>query len=249
MSRWKASALHLGISILLVSALAALLALSWYPPAYAWAMGGLGLIAILAGVDVGVGPLLTLVVWDARKPSLRFDMAVIVLLQALAFGYGVYAIFQARPVYLVFAKDRFELVTVANIPDGETEKASREEFRSLPLAGPEVIAAQEPADHAERERLMFAAVSGGADLAQLPRYYVPYAEMAAAAIRKARPLGPLMQRDPVTRDAVSAYLARKSLDPSGVKFLPLRAKRHDQTVLLDAATGNVLDILNVDPWP
>jgi hypothetical protein len=161
MSRWKASAIHLGISVLVISTLGALLAMTWYPPAYAWAMGGLGLIAILACVDVCLGPLLTLIVWDVKKPSLKLDMAVIVLIQMFGLGYGLYTIFMARPVYLVFAVDRFELVSAPDIPEGESEKAARAEFKSLPLANPRIVAAQMPIDSAERSSLLFSAMSRG----------------------------------------------------------------------------------------
>jgi hypothetical protein len=249
MSRWKASAIHLGISALIVLMLSALLALTWYPPVYAWAAGSLGLIGILAGVDVTLGPLLTLIVWDVKKPSLRFDMAVIVLLQLSGLGYGLYSIYWARPVYMVFATGRFDLVAAADIPPEELAKASREEFKSLSLTGPKIIAARRPTDARERTRLLFSALSGGADLPQIPQYYVPYTEMSAEAVRKAQPLSQLMQRGTEIRDTLTAYLERNKLDSSKVKFLPLRAKQHDQTVLIDNATGEVLGIVNIDPWP
>jgi hypothetical protein len=248
MSRWKAAAIHLGVSALIVSSLGALLAMTWYPPVFAWAMGGLGLIGILAGVDVCLGPLLTLIAWNVKKSSLRLDMTVIVLLQVLGLSYGLYTIFLARPVYMVFTKDRFHLLTAPDIPIGELEKASREEFKSLPLTGPKIIATQEPIDSTERTKLLFSALSGGADLPQIPQYYVPYAKMAAEAVQKALPLGQLMQRNAEARDTLTAYLERNRLDPSEVKFLPLRAKQHDQTVLVGSASGEVLGIVNIDPW-
>lgn len=248
MSRWKASVIHLGVSALVISMLALLLSLTWYPPAYAWAMGGVGIIAILAGVDVCLGPLLTLIVWNAKKPSLRLDMTVIILVQMGGLGYGLYSIFMARPVYAVFSIDRFELIAAPNIPEGETERALRSEFKILPLTGPEIVATQLPADSAERSSLLFSAMSGNPDLAQLPRYYVPYAELAPEAARKAKPLDALTQRDAATRDKLSAYLSSHDLDPAKVKFLPMRAKAHDQTVLVDADTGAVLGIVNIDPW-
>lgn len=248
MSRWKAFAAHFGISVLLVLSLAAIFLMTWYPPEYARAVGGLELVGILAGVDVCLGPFLTLIVWNVKKPNLRFDMTVIVLVQILGLGYGLYTIFMARPVYMVFNVDRFDVVSVADIPAGELEKAKREEFRSLPLTGPKVIAAQLPTDIAERNQLLFSSVAGGADLPQLPRYYLPYAELATEAARKASPLDPLLQRDPQTRATLADYLESHHLDPAKVKFLPLRAKKHDQTVLVDGVTGAVLGIVNVDPW-
>jgi hypothetical protein len=249
MSRWKASAIHVSISALVVFTLGVLLALTWYPPVYAWATGGLGLIAILAGVDVCLGPLLTLIVWNVKKPSLKFDLAVIALVQMLGLSYGLYTIFMARPVYMVFATDRFDLVTANEIPEGELEKARREEFKSLPLTGPKTIAAQGPTDREERHRLLFSALAGGADLPQVPQYYVPYAEMAAEAVRRALPLSQLTERNAETRDRLSAYLDSKKLDPSKLKFLPLRANKYDQTVLIDNVKGDILGIVNIDPWP
>ncbi|MDD5035653.1 MAG: hypothetical protein PHE55_12935 [Methylococcaceae bacterium] len=65
---------------------------------------------------------------------------------------------------------------------------------------------------------------------------------------KALPLAPLMPRDAETRDTLRAYLESHRLDPSQVKFLPLRAKKRDQTVIIDAANGAVLGIVDLDPW-
>lgn len=248
MTRWKASAIHLGISILVISTLGAFLLLTWYPPAYLRAVGGVGLIAILAGVDATLGPFLTLVVWNVQKPSLRFDMAVIVLLQLAALAYGLHAIFLARPVYLVFAVDRFTLVTAAEIPEGESAKAEREEFRSLPLAGPKLAAAQGPTERAERNTVLFSAIAGGADIQQLPKYYLPYPQLAAEAARKALPLDALSKRDEQTRERLMVSLDKSKLDPGKVKFLPLRSKQHDQTVLVDGTSGEVLGIVDIDPW-
>jgi hypothetical protein len=247
MSRWKASTIHLAISALIVLSLGAVLSLTWYPPAYVQAVGGLGLIAILVAVDVTIGPLLTLIVWDVKKRSLRFDMAVIAMLQISALSYGLYAIFWARPVYVVFATDRFELVAAADIPEGEQEKAKRQEFKTLPLAGPEIVATRMPDDRDERSDLVFYAMAG-LDVPQMPRYYVPYADLAAEAARKARPLDSLTRRNEEAREKLASYLKEKKLDPSRVGFLPLRAKQQDQTVLVNNATGEVLGIVNVDPW-
>lgn len=248
MTRWKASALHLCISTLVILTLGTALSLTWYPPTYAWAMGGLGLIAILAGVDITLGPLLTLIVWNVKKPSLRFDMAVIVALQLAGLSYGLYTITQARPVYVVFAYDRFDLVSAADLPEAALEKASLAEFKTLPLTGPKIIAAQRPAEREARNQLLFTALAGGADLAQTPQYYVPYQELTGEILQKAKPLTTLMRRNTQGREKLERFLTSHKLDQAKVKFLPLRAKAHDQTVLLDAATGEILEIMNLDPW-
>lgn len=247
MTRWKAAAIHLGLSIAAALSLAALLAATWYPPTFAAAVGGLGLLGILAGVDACLGPLLTLIVFDARKPSLRFDLAVIVLLQLLALGYGLYTIHWARPVYIVFTVDRFEMVAAVDIAPEDLAKAQREEFRSLSLTGPQVVAAQGPTDPAEKTRVLMSALSGGADLQNLPQYYVPYGEMVAQVRAKAQPLAQTMAKSDAARAALSAYVEGHGLDPARLKTLPLRA-RHDQTVLIDAETAALLGVVDLSPW-
>ena len=101
-------------------------------------MGGATLILLLIGVDVVIGPLITLIIFDPKKKSLRFDLAVIAVLQLGALLYGCSVMFNARPVYNVFVVDRFEVVA-ANAIDEESREKAAPEFRSLPLTGPKVV--------------------------------------------------------------------------------------------------------------
>jgi hypothetical protein len=238
--------LALGITVLLT--VAGLLAATWYPPAYLAAAGGLGLIGILAGVDACVGPLLTLIIFKARKPGLKFDLTVIALLQILAMGYGLYTIYWARPVYVVFTKDRFDLVSAFEIPQQNLDRASREEYRTLPLMGPQIVAAKQPENAQERESILFSALSGGLDLQHFPKFYVPYAEASGAVVQKGKQLDALLRRDEKTRRTLTAFLENNNLQPSQVKFLPLRAKIKDQTVLIDGTSAQVVGIVDIDPW-
>jgi hypothetical protein len=247
-SRWQAAFIHVGLSALIILSVGGLLVLTWYPIEYIRAVGGIGLIGILAGVDICIGPLLTLIIWDVRKPELKFDIAVIALCQLLALGYGLHAIFQARPVYMVFAKDRFELIAAVDIPEGELAKAERDEFKSLPLLGPKTVGVIEPTDGKERERVLISSISGGADLPQFPQYYVPYDGVIGEVLKRAQVLDRLLKRDEETRNALLDYFLSHKLDFDKVRFLPLRAGKRDQTVLIDAKTGMVLAIVDVDPW-
>ena len=70
LNRWKAAAIHLGLSVLIAATVVTVMLLVWYPPPYFDTMGGTGLLKILVGVDVTLGPLLTLIIFDPRKKSL-----------------------------------------------------------------------------------------------------------------------------------------------------------------------------------
>ena len=124
--------------------LAALL-LVWYPQPYFRLAGGAGLMMILIGVDVVIGPLLTLVVFNPAKKSLRLDLAVIVALQVAALIYGITVIAQARPVFVVFAGERFTVVP-ANAIDPESLASAKPPFATLPINGPRTVGARLPDD-------------------------------------------------------------------------------------------------------
>src|SRR5689334_2185147 len=144
MNRYKAALIHLGISATIATATLIFMLTVWYPGPFFTAVGGAGLVLILLGVDVTIGPLITLVVFNPVKKSLRMDLTIVALLQLAAFLYGVSVIFEARPVYVAFAVDRFELVRAADLDPEDVKKAKLERFRSLPLLRPEVIAVRRP---------------------------------------------------------------------------------------------------------
>jgi len=62
-------------------------------------------------VDVILGPLITLTVFNRSKPrsELVRDLTVVGLIQLAALGYGLWTVFVARPVHLVFEYDRFRV--------------------------------------------------------------------------------------------------------------------------------------------
>ena len=116
-TRWQAAAIHLGISAAIALAVVGAMRIAWYPAPYFDAAGGAMLLLLLVGVDVVVGPLLTLVVYSPQKKHLHADLAVIAALQLAALAYGVSVMYGARPVYVAFAGDRFELVAANAIAD------------------------------------------------------------------------------------------------------------------------------------
>ena len=144
LSRWKASGIHLLLSAGIAGALVAVMLLVWYPWPLFEVAGGSGLIMILVGVDVVLGPLITLVIFKAGKKGLKFDLAVIASLQLAALAYGVHAVYVVRPVYMVYNIDRFNLVAAIDLDPADLAAAKREEFRRLPVDGPHYIAAIQP---------------------------------------------------------------------------------------------------------
>ena len=245
-TRWQAAPIHLGISALVAALVVWSMLFLWYPQPYFGVSGGQRLLLLLIGVDVIIGPLLTLIVFDPRKKRLKQDLAVIAALQLAALAYGAWIMFNARPVYVAFAGDRFELVE-ANAIDPADQARARPGFRTLPLTGPQVVGTRLPADPEERDRMGLAAMLGGG-LGLFPQHYVPYATVARSVLAKGKPLATLREGHPDRAAAIDAWVAANGKPEAALRFVPLQARRGDMAVVVDAATGEVRGVLPVDPW-
>lgn len=106
-NRLGAFLIHLGISLLIFVVLAVVIRFVWYPDFFFAADGGWQGIRIVAAVDLVLGPLLTLIVFDRRKPELRRDLTMIGVFQLSCLIAGTYVVFDQRPLALVYVDGRF----------------------------------------------------------------------------------------------------------------------------------------------
>ena len=242
MSRWQASGLHLLISATIAAAVVTLMLAVWYPPPLFEAAGGNGLLVILVAVDVVLGPLLTLIVFKAGKRGMKLDLAIIGLVQIAALVYGAYVVALARPAFIVFVKDRFELATAVELQPEELAAAKLPQFRALPWAGPVLVAADMPTDPAEREKIVTLALSG-LDLQHFPRYYVPYAERRKEVLAKAETVARMRKTEPAAAKVIDEYLAGAAIQESAVRVLLLRTRFAWIAVLVDPVSAEPLKML------
>jgi len=241
-SRWQASGTHLLISLTIAAAVVTLMLSLWYPQPLFEAAGGNDLLFILVGVDVVLGPLLTLIVFKSGKRGMKFDLALIGLVQIAALAYGVTVVFLARPAFIVFVKDRFEMVSVVELGPAELAAAKYPEFRAPPWSGPLLVAADMPVDPGERKKLIELAM-GGFDLQHYPRYYVPYAERTKEVLAQADTVARLRATEPVTAKEVDEYLVSSGTKEDAVRCLLLRTRFAWVAVLVDANTARPVKML------
>jgi hypothetical protein len=241
-TRWQASAVHLLLSAAIALAFLALLLFVWYPGPLFEAAGGRDLLMILMGVDIVAGPLITLIVFRWDKPRLKLDLAVIGAVQLAALLYGAHIMFLARPAFIVFVKDQFQVATAIDLDPAEMQKAKDPKFRSAPLTGPILAYAQTPTDVAEQQRLFKEAFSGR-DLENFPQHFVPYAARAQDALAKSWTIAQLREKEPLVGKIVDEYLARSGTKEADVRFLRMRAPRAWLAVLVDAKTGEPVKML------
>jgi hypothetical protein len=247
MSRWKAAAIHLSISLAIGTVVGVLLFEFWYPPPYFRADGGSELILLLVGVDLCVGPLLTLLVFRVGKRGLRFDLTAIAIMQAIALIYGMSVVSKSRPIFLVGVVDRFVLVAADEVTDADLAQGQQPQFRSRSWAGPRLVAVQMPSDPNERSDLAFSALSGR-DAQNLPKYYRDFSTQGRTLLADAKSLAALRKKGPAADEMVSRWLHDSGRAPASVAWLPLQARKHDMTMLIDASTAIPLKALPIDPW-
>jgi hypothetical protein len=250
MSRLRAFSIHLAISATIAAAVIALMLLLWYKPPFFSALGGKHILLILLGVDVTLGPLITLIIFNHLKSrkALTFDLSVIALMQATALIYGMSVLFHARPVFVVFSGGSFDLITANMLSPQDIAKAKNPAYRTLPLTGPIYVYTEMPSDIKERNEVVFS-LTAGKDLPQFPQFYTPYNEHGSVEGRAAKPIAELKQRNPKLVAKIDRAIQASGRAESAVGFVPLRAKFQDQAVLLGKSDGEVLALLEVDPWP
>lgn len=248
LNRFQAAGSHLLGSSLVALCSAALVFLVWYPGPLASATGVIGIFLILLTVDVALGPLITLIVFNPAKKELKRDLLIVLLLQVVALLYGLHAVFIARPVYRVFSVDRFELVYANDLTNAKLQKATDPHFKMPPVLGPETIYARRPETSKERIDIAMGAMAGGDDVAQLPQFYAPYSEAKALVLKRLQPLEKLNDVNKDRRTDVDALIRKYAGRPGGVGYLPTRGKVQDLTVIVARDSAAVLESLDLNPW-
>jgi len=241
MSRWKAASIHLVASCVLALLAFLLLFFVWYPPPLFAAGGGDRLVVLLLSIDIVLGPLLTLVVFRSGKRGMRFDLTVIAVLQLSALAYGLHVMAVARPVWLVYAVDRFVAVS-ANAIDPLDAGQAPPEFRAQSWTGPRVVGAQLP--EGDEAMTQLASAFAGKDIEQSPRYYVDYQRVRGEAVRRRKPLAGLAATNAA---AVAAFVAKHGGAEADYGYLPLVARSRDVAAVVDG-TGNVVGYIDAKPW-
>lgn len=110
-NRWSAFAVHIAISLVAFLVLGSVIYFWWYPGFLFTSDGGTEGIKLIAGVDFLIGPFLTLCVYKLGKRGLQFDLVLIALLQIACLTYGMWTVYQTRPVALVYTMGSFRSIS------------------------------------------------------------------------------------------------------------------------------------------
>lgn len=246
--RIKASGLHFGISVVIAMLAAALVFGLWYPYPYREISGGRELFFLVVVVDVILGPLITFAVFnrDKSKAELARDLALVVLIQLGALGYGLWTVFEARPVHMVFEYDRFRVVHAVDVPD-EMLELTPSGIDPLPITGPTLLSLREFWDAKEKMDATMAALQG-VSLSARPDLWQPYEQAIPVILKAARPISLLKSRFAAQGEQIDDAVALTKRNPQEIVFVPMVGRKTFWTVLLDAKSAEILGYMPLDSF-
>ena len=245
--RLKAAGVHLVISLAIAALAALLVFFVWYPYPYREISGGRELFSLVVVVDVIMGPLMTLAVFNLKKPrkELRRDLAVIGLLQLAALVYGLWTVAIARPVHLVFEIDRFRVVHAVDVEPALLKRAPPD-LQQLPLMGPTLLSVRGFKDSKESFDATMAALQG-LELGARPDFWQSYEKARSQIIAKAKPVADLKIRFPARVIDIDAAMTAVPVN-TPVGYIPLHSRATFWTVLVNTNTAEVLGFVHLDPY-
>jgi len=184
LSKFKAFAIHLCGSVTVITLYLLLVFLVWYPYPYFNIEKVWEVIRVVIGVDVFIGPLLTLVVYRAGKPSLKFDLTAIIVVQLAALLWGVSVTYSQRPVYTALVSDNavFRVVSASEV---DTNAVTEPVLKTSPWSGPRLVYVDLPYDEEEYVRLGKENLENGRSFAQYVQFYKPIQEYKEAVLHQA----------------------------------------------------------------
>lgn len=241
LSKLKAFAVHLCGSIAVITLYLLLVFLIWYPYPYYNIEKVWDVIRVVIGVDVFIGPLLTLVVYRAGKPSLKFDLSVIIVVQLTALLWGVSVTYSQRPVYTALVNDSavFSIVSASEV---DTSAVSDPALKTSPWSGPHLVYVDLPYDKKEYVRLGKENLENGRGFAEYSQFYQPILPYKDVVIQQAVDIRERMAAYADLKIEVKACLDRNGGGLDDYLFIPVEGRvsigflvlRRDDLQVVDA---------------
>jgi hypothetical protein len=242
-----ATAIHFGATLVLAAIAAALIFLVWYPPPFQKMVGGTELFMLVVGCDLALGPLMSLVIYNSRKPrrELLTDYTIVGLIQISALVYGVLVVADTRPAYVAFSGDRFEIVGAAELRRKELADARDPKYRTVSWTGPRYVAVVISA--ADHENALFEALAGNLEHVR-PRFYVSYESQLENIRNHAKKVADLAKRKPESRGLLEEAARDTGIADEHLGWLPVAHIKGFWTVLIDTRTSRPVAWIPVDPY-
>ncbi|MBV7433528.1 hypothetical protein KRX19_00670 [Cardiobacteriaceae bacterium TAE3-ERU3] len=232
----KVAGTHFAISLAITAILAYIVFYVWYPYPLSAVTGSFGLFWLLVSIDVVCGPLLTLLLSSPKKSrrEMMVDLGLVITIQLSAFIYGMYHVYEARPVAVVFEVDRLRVLNPVDIATEELPDAP-EGYRKLPLFDHFTLSTRQAKDGDDRLDAIDKSLSG-LDIGQRPSWWIPYQDDLEDIKARANSVADLNKAlDEQQQKILSKAVAKTGQSIDKLYYLPLTsALTSDWIALLDS---------------
>jgi hypothetical protein len=244
--RLKAFGLHLLASATALSLILGSLYFGWYRWPGWYLADAAHVVLVMIGVDVVLGPLLTLIIARSTKPrrELARDIAMIVVVQLCALGYGTVSLWNGRPLYFAFSESLLQMVQAYDIEPGEAALGRQQNPELAPhwYSLPRWVWAPLPKDPSESSKIVTSAITGGDDVISMPRYFKRWEEGLPDLRSQLKKVDNLpyfskRQKETLKERMRSAGLATDHLDT-----MVLIGRGHPLLAVLDPKSTNIVAI-------
>lgn len=241
--RIRAFVVHLLFSVCIAVAGLFFVFLVWHPAPLEKAVGVTFIFLIMLAIDVILGPLLTLFLAKKGKKGLKFDLTLIVLIQMIAYIYGMYNIATSRPAWIVFDTFRFDVVQANDIDKSHINKAHKK-YQSAGWLGPAYVAVKPSIDDKEKNKRLFYEIENGFAPSMQPQLYQPLEKAWSDITKKQKALKNLQEFN-ANKQLVKSISEKH---PKATGWLPLKAYNQNMVVLVDSKNKQILKIVDLRPW-
>ena len=240
----KALSIHLGLSLVFVSLILGLVIYFWYPLEYLGITNFKGLVLLILSIDLVLGPLLTFVVFNPNKKSLRFDLAAIAVIQVAALSYGVHALYQTHPLYITYNHGSFNLISANEVTPSD---AKHDKFKISKLSAPILAYAKMPEDPEKIMSIMVGVdLKGEADIDKRTEFYESHIDHIDTILADSLKVESIFKKDNLNKETKSFLDQYQSIEKFA--FLPIQGTNGDAIIVLDRKSAKHVTTINTNPW-
>ena len=242
--RIKAFLIHLGISLALFLILLYVIVYIWYPPPFFAYDGGWQGIQLIIGVDLVLGPLLTLAVFNVNKGKrlLRRDLLIIGIIQISALAAGSWIVADQRTRLVMFAGDHFVSMTQTLIDDSNV---TDEVLTSLKTTHPAMGYVELPKDPQLRAQFIKKSAQETPIFKRGDLYRPLTSEALVEAAQYGFDLDETADAVPELKSRISEFLEKIGKSSSEVSAIPVYCRYGNPSMVIDRKTGEMIDTIRV----
>jgi hypothetical protein len=238
MSRYRAASYHLLVSLAVLAPVAYLILVEWYPGILYTIDGGREGMRIIIGVNLVLGPLLTLIVFKSGKSGLKFDLVAIVLIQSSCLLAGTYVVYGERPLAVVYYDKHFYTVSADTFADYDRPVP---EFQGQDL--PIYLYSEVPEDLIEKADFL-----NERYLLEQPAWiyeptYRPMNLFMDRIIEQGFPIEELRELD--LSDQLGPWVEEHGGDQRDYAFYPVKSRYTDGFIVIHRADKEIIDIITI----